>query len=100
MLKITAKKAIRIYANVVSQQTVKIAGTIAFRPKNSMEWVRMSPNEVREDISLVMGIDPKLMPHKQADLMGRNLYAVPLEETEEFQDLLLVEQAGSEHPQT
>jgi len=94
MLKVTALKDISIYANVVSQQPVSLLGALAFKPKNSMEWVDMTKGEVREDISMVVGLDPDLMPHKQAIVVGPNLFAVPLEETAEFRALLRMETAG------
>lgn len=90
-MKVTATADIRIYANVVGRQRVVIRGSAGFKPTNSKQWVFMHAGETRDDISLIIGLDPHLFPEMGTECVGRNLWVVPYHGQEDFQDLLLVE---------
>ena len=97
MLKITALKPVRIYANVVTQVPVRVVDQIGYEPRNTRQWVMLKAGEVRDDISLVMGIHPSLLPSEPKQLMGTNLYVVKITPVTDdpkpqvFHDLLQVE---------
>jgi len=78
--KYTAIKDVRIYANVVTQMKQVREGVVfPARPVNTKQWVEMRAGETREDISLILGIDPKLLPDEKTELVGTNMWVVRAE---------------------
>ena len=91
MKNITAHAPIRIYANVVGKEAVRIGDQVAFKPTNSQQWVSLRKGEVRDDISIVIGLDPRLFPEMDKICVGLNEWVIPYSDQEAFRDLLQVE---------
>ena len=68
MLKVTARKPVRIYANVVSFKKVHLGeGIYGEEPANRLCFVLMRSGESRSDISILLGVHPSFLPGEATD---------------------------------
>ena len=96
-IRITAISDVRFYCNVVSYKAERIGNSVGYRPINTLIWVNLRAGQSRDDISLVLGVDPQLLPSEPKLLVGTNLHVVPCEfnghkeDKAQFYDLISME---------
>jgi hypothetical protein len=78
--RITALKPVTIWANVEVSKTERTPlGAKVNRTSNELAWIRLEAGEMRDKLSLVLGIHPDCVPNgKRVHLTGANAEIVPL----------------------
>lgn len=78
-MNISVLKDVRIYANVVTHKPAFINGKVmGQRPVNTRKWVNLKKGDIREDISMIAGIDPRFVPENKAQLFETGVELVPV----------------------
>lgn len=95
-LKATAVKDVAFWANVVSYENVQLGKAIAQKPVNRMTKIWLPEGQSRDDLSMILGIEPSFLPGHPTATVGTNLALVLCEfnqgsQPETFHGLLRLE---------
>ena len=74
MVKIIALEDVRVFGNVVTQESVNIGGHLGTRPANEYKWVFLKKGNTFTTMSIFLGIYPKYLPSEDAEFRHQAEY--------------------------
>lgn len=98
-MKVTALKPVKMLVNITSEKREQVGSAVGYRTTNRLQWVSLSPGQSVDNVSLIMGFEPSLVPGRNPIPMDDGSFATPVDynvspgESAEILDLVRVEKA-------